>query len=92
VASDAPLFSRCAIFVDDRLRNISLTARAGEIVGLGGLDGQGQRELLLALFACSWRVGRGARRRHARACVRPARRKSKRIGMALIPEDRKTEG
>ena len=24
--------------------------RAGEVVGLGGLDGQGQRELLLALF------------------------------------------
>ncbi len=23
---------------------------AGEVVGLGGLDGQGQRELLLALF------------------------------------------
>jgi ribose transport system ATP-binding protein len=26
------------------------TVRAGEVVGLGGLDGQGQRELLLALF------------------------------------------
>ena len=26
------------------------TADAGEVVGLGGLDGQGQRELLLALF------------------------------------------
>ena len=24
--------------------------RPGEVVGLGGLDGQGQRELLLALF------------------------------------------
>ena len=34
----------------DRLRDISFYARAGEIVGLGGLDGQGQRELLLALF------------------------------------------
>src|SRR5215471_3219960 len=30
-----------------RLRDISLSARAGEVVGLGGLDGQGQRELLL---------------------------------------------
>ena len=28
----------------------SLAVRPGEIVGLGGLDGQGQRELLLALF------------------------------------------
>src|SRR5262249_47706298 len=35
---------------NNRLKDISLTARAGEIVGLGGLDGQGQRELLLALF------------------------------------------
>ena len=34
----------------DRLKDISLSARAGEVVGLGGLDGQGQRELLLALF------------------------------------------
>src|SRR5262249_7233944 len=33
-----------------RLKDISLTAGAGEVVGLGGLDGQGQRELLLALF------------------------------------------
>ena len=35
---------------DDRLRNISLTVSEGEVVGLGGLDGQGQRDLLLALF------------------------------------------
>ena len=34
----------------DRLRDISFHAEAGEVVGLGGLDGQGQRELLLALF------------------------------------------
>ena len=34
----------------DRLRDISLSVGAGEVVGLGGLDGQGQRELLLAFF------------------------------------------
>ena len=32
-----------------RLRDISLRLSGGEVIGLGGLDGQGQRELLLAL-------------------------------------------
>ncbi|HEX3064473.1 MAG TPA: ATP-binding cassette domain-containing protein, partial [Dongiaceae bacterium] len=59
----------------------------------GGLDGQGQRELLLALFGVLKGVSgevlidgkptRVARPRHA---------KSRKVGMALIPEDRKTEG
>src|SRR5581483_9452604 len=35
---------------NNRLKDVSLQVRAGEIVGLGGLDGQGQRELLLSLF------------------------------------------
>src|SRR5690606_24703587 len=34
----------------DKLHNISFSLRPGEIVGLGGLDGQGQSELQLALF------------------------------------------
>ncbi len=33
-----------------RLHDIDLTIRPGEVVGIGGLDGQGQRDLLLALF------------------------------------------
>ncbi len=32
------------------LRHHRFAVRPGEVVGLGGLDGQGQRELLLALF------------------------------------------
>jgi len=32
------------------LRNVSFVLRRGELVGLGGLQGQGQTELLLALF------------------------------------------
>jgi ribose transport system ATP-binding protein len=76
-----------------RLRDVSLAVRPGEIVGLGGLDGQGQRDLLLALFGvlrgCSGEVlidGKPAR------ISSPAAAKSDAIGMALIPEDRKTEG
>ncbi len=77
----------------DRLRDISLSVQRGEIIGLGGLDGQGQRDLLLALFGvlrgCSGQVLIDG------AAVKinsPTMAKSENIGMALIPEDRKTEG
>ncbi|WP_421759038.1 sugar ABC transporter ATP-binding protein [Devosia sp.] len=76
-----------------RLSGVSLQARVGEIVGLGGLDGQGQRELLLALFG----VLRGASGDilidgKPRNINSPRAAKADDIGMALIPEDRKTEG
>ncbi len=78
---------------EDRLHGISLSVGRGEIVGLGGLDGQGQRELLLALFGVlrgvtGETVVNGTRRHIAS----PAAAKRPAIGMALIPEDRKTEG
>jgi ribose transport system ATP-binding protein len=77
----------------ERLRDISFSVRAGEIVGLGGLDGQGQRPLLLALFG----VLRGLTGDvlidgKTIAVASPSAAKSDRMGMALIPEDRKTEG
>ena len=34
----------------ERLADLTFAVGKGEIVGLGGLDGQGQRELMLALF------------------------------------------
>jgi ribose transport system ATP-binding protein len=77
----------------DRLKDISLTASAGEIVGLGGLDGQGQRELLLALFgALSGLTGEIRIEGEKVSIGSPKQAKDKRLGMALIPEDRKTEG
>ena len=77
----------------DRLRDISLSAAPGEIVGLGGLDGQGQRELLLALFG-ALRGVRGTVRIDGRRTriASPAQAKAPRNGIAMIPEDRKTEG
>ena len=35
---------------------VSFSVRAGEVVGLGGLEGQGQHDLLLALFGVNARV------------------------------------
>jgi ribose transport system ATP-binding protein len=76
-----------------RLNGVSLSVRAGEVVGLGGLDGQGQRELLLALFG----VLRGTSGDilvdgKPVSLNSPRQAKADGIGMALIPEDRKTEG
>lgn len=77
----------------DRLTDISFVARPGEVVGLGGLDGQGQRELLLALFGvlrgCTGEVMIDGQAVNLKS---PAHARSGKIGMALIPEDRKTEG
>ncbi len=78
---------------ENRLEGISLEVGAGEIVGLGGLDGQGQKTLLLALFGVlrgvTGRVTVNGRpvRPHS-----PAQAKAREIGIALVPEDRKTEG
>jgi ribose transport system ATP-binding protein len=76
-----------------RLNGVSLSVRAGEVVGLGGLDGQGQRDLLLALFGVLRGVsGEVLVDGTPRAIDSPRAAKADDVGMALIPEDRKTEG
>lgn len=74
-----------------RLKAVDLTLRRGEILGLGGLIGQGQENLLLALF--------GAEPHRAGAFEvdgRPTRIDSviaaTRLGIAYVPSDRKGEG
>ncbi len=73
-----------------RLRDVSLEIRSGEIVGIGGLQGQGQLPLFLALF--------GARRSSGEVVVKGRKLRLRRpidalrAGVALIPEDRATEG
>jgi len=75
-----------------RLRGIDLDVRVGEIVGVGGLQGQGQLELFLSLFGVL----------HARGTIKvggkPVKIASPRqaldagIGLALVPEDRQNQG
>ncbi len=90
---ETPLLETRALCWAPRLDRISMSLRPGEIVGLGGLDGQGQREFLLALFGGLAGVegeilvdGVAVRPSGPAAAKRPA------LGLALIPEDRKTEG
>jgi ribose transport system ATP-binding protein len=77
----------------DVLHDISLSVGRGEVVGLGGLDGQGQREFLLALFGVLRGVG-GKVKVNGRPVriTSPQKAKSAGLDMALIPEDRKGEG
>ncbi|NYJ00236.1 ribose transport system ATP-binding protein [Nocardioides thalensis] len=74
-------------YVDD----ISLTLRAGEIVGVAGLQGSGRTELMEALFGVQPFTrgtvvvdGKEVRLRSARGAVR--------AGLALVTEDRKATG
>src|SRR5829696_3959182 len=89
----APFITIRDLSWENRLNGVGLEAGRGEIVGLGGLDGQGQKELLLALFG----VLRGVRGTvtldgQPMAASSPRAAKSGRARMALVPEDRKSEG
>jgi ribose transport system ATP-binding protein len=93
VAASTPLLEAQNLSWAPRLNDISFSVRAGEVVGLGGLDGQGQRELLLALFGVLRGIG-GQILIDGKAVniTSPRAAKAAGIAMALIPEDRKTEG
>ena len=89
--SPKPMLAVDNLSWDRSLDRISLRVGAGEIVGLGGLDGQGQKSLLLALFGVLRGVS-GQVTVEGRE-VRPGSpAAAKSVGIALVPEDRKTEG
>ncbi|KIG10107.1 sugar ABC transporter ATP-binding protein [Caballeronia concitans] len=92
-AASKPVLACRDLAWNDTLRGVSFSLRRGEILGLGGLDGQGQRELLLALFGvlrgCAGQIEIDGK---AVSVASPRAARADRIGMALIPEDRKTEG
>jgi ABC-type sugar transport system ATPase subunit/ribose/xylose/arabinose/galactoside ABC-type transport system permease subunit len=75
-----------------RLKDISLTVRRGEIVGLAGLVGAGRSDFLLALTGALDRLPEG------RVIVNGAQFRpdspvaARRAGLALLPEDRKCQG
>jgi ribose transport system ATP-binding protein len=73
------------------LRDISLSLHRGEIVGLSGLEGQGQGDLLFALFGVYAGLS-GDVRVNGRSIRLGSPSAAMRAGLAMIPEDRKTQG
>jgi ribose transport system ATP-binding protein len=72
------------------LHELDLEVRAGQIVGVGGLEGQGQATLFRALFGLRSFTGTfelDGQSTHPRGPSRALAR-----GIALVPEDRASEG
>ncbi|CAM5395283.1 sugar ABC transporter ATP-binding protein [Leifsonia shinshuensis] len=79
------------VSTDEKLRNVSLTVRAGEVVGLAGLRGAGRTEVLRAIFgADSVKQGR-VMVRGAEVNFR-SESDAIRAGIGLVPEERATQG
>ncbi len=72
------------------LRGIDLSVRQGELLGLGGLKGQGQRELLLSLFGDLRHEGKVIQDGQEVNFSHP--RDAIKNGIALVPGDRSREG
>ncbi|MDN5362360.1 MAG: ribose transport system ATP-binding protein [Moorella sp. (in: firmicutes)] len=77
--------------VPPRVRGVTLTARAGEIIGLAGLQGQGQAEFLRAIYGLlPFTSGRVEYSGAAVAFHSP--REAVRRGIGFISGDREREG
>jgi ribose transport system ATP-binding protein len=73
-----------------RFHNVDFDLHQGEILGLGGLHGQGQRDLLAALFGLF--PVEGEISLHGQPAQISGPRSAMRRKLAYLPEDRKTEG
>ena len=77
----------------EKLRDISFNVGKGEIVGVGGIDGQGQKELLFSLFGVLKNVKGEVRLDGERLSLKgPSRLIRASRNLVMIPEDRKSEG
>ena len=73
------------------LRGISLELRKGEILGLAGLVGAGRTELARAIFGAD-RIEKGTLYLNGNAVSIASPRDAIRLGIAMVPEDRKQQG
>ena len=73
------------------VRNVSLTVRAGEIVGIAGVSGNGQHEIVEAILGTRG-VDSGSIELLGHNVAKESVRDRRARGLAVIPEDRRGEG
>ncbi|WP_207229648.1 sugar ABC transporter ATP-binding protein [Ktedonosporobacter rubrisoli] len=88
--STAPARLRVENMRTEVLRDVSLSLHAGELLGLGGLRGQGQNEILLAIFGAIPFSGTVELAEQRVNFTHP--RQAMRKGVAYVPGDRSSEG
>jgi ribose transport system ATP-binding protein len=74
------------------LQGVDLELREGEVLGVAGIQGHGQRELFLALFGAARSRGRIEVWGRPIVIRSPRHALSPEVGIALLPEDRRTQG
>lgn len=74
-----------------RLKNITFDLHYGEIVGIGGMSGQGQRELVRALFGCH-RTTEGSIELEGEKVSLANPKEAIKHGIAFLSDDRRSEG
>jgi ribose transport system ATP-binding protein len=74
------------------LRNISFSLRQGEVLGIFGLMGAGRTELLESIFGLHPRQVEGEIFFDGKKTLLDNPSKGKRVGLAMVPEDRKLDG
>jgi ribose transport system ATP-binding protein len=86
-----PVLSVSGLSSGRLLHDVEFDLKRGEIIGVYGLEGQGQHELMLAMFGALpidqgqiCLAGRKVKIRNPRSAIKE--------GLALIPVDRRTEG
>jgi ABC-type sugar transport system ATPase subunit len=86
-----PVLRTERVAVGDRVRDISIEIRAGEIVALAGMVGAGRSELALGLFGAVPLSG-GAIHVNGQRFTSMSPARAIKLGMGLVTEDRKSQG
>lgn len=77
--------------VGNVVKQVDLKVPAGAVIGIGGLEGQGQRELARALFGiCPFTSGEYRIQGRVKRIANPVA--AVKNGIAFVPDDRKAEG
>lgn len=89
--SGDPVLGVRSLATENRLEDVSFDLRRGEILGVAGLQGMGQLELFTALFGIEESTGEIRVEGKPVTFTSPRDATDARIGISLVPEDRKTE-